>query len=106
MSEEVSQQVNVARDIERVWMVRTIAAISSAAMMLGYLWLQNIYQDQRLLRIEFNTLSSLVATINVRQGDVRETNRDQQNQIKELNDRLERMLRARDPKPQNQDQIR
>lgn len=88
----------LARDIERVWIVRTMTAISGAAMMLGYLWLQNIYNDQRTLRAEFNSLSSMVSTINARQIDVRELNRDQQNQLRELNDRLERLLRTREPK--------
>ena len=69
----------IALALEKSWMLKTMGAMVSLCMVLGYVWLNNTFvmvqaintEHSKLLR-EVGELSRLVAVIQSRQDDVRE----------------------------------
>ena len=69
----------IALALEKSWMLKTMGAMVSLCMVLGYVWLNNQFQitqaitvEQHKLVREVGELSRLVAVIQSRQDDVRE----------------------------------
>ncbi len=95
----IDHSLVAAKDIERLWIVRLLTALTGMSVTLGLWWLQNMHAEMKTMRRDLTSLALTIGTVQSRQDDVRSLNAEQSREIRSLMDRMARHERKSSVEP-------